>query len=279
MNTIGLLSGIGCLGGAVLMLRMAKQEFINKRLVAALKMTSIGNLRPGLNLTGGEVVCHDPIKTPYTGTPAAWYRYTATKRQPSQSSAKLEERSIGSGSLSCPFFIKDNTGEVEVVGTGGEVTSFPRTRVLKSRSGASTSLKDRMKKLKEMDNENASESGKKPFFRKIEAEGTPLDVPPDLVEIDGDSKEAQKTEKKYYESWIQNGDYVYVMGTLVKDDTTAAPRIVKAAKKSPLFVSRDAEDMDKNVFQSNFITGLLVGAGMALVGIVLVLIGLGVVEV
>ena len=140
MNTIGLLSGIGCLGGAFLILRMAKQEFINKRLVAALEMTAIGNLKQGLNLTDGEVVCQDPIKTPYIGTPAVWYAYNATKRMKSSSSSKMEERSIGRGSLNCPFFIRDMTGEVEVVGNGGDVPSYPHSRTLKSQSGTSASL-------------------------------------------------------------------------------------------------------------------------------------------
>ena len=92
MNAIGILAGIGCMGGAVLIFRMAKQELINKRLLSALKMVAIGNLRPGLNLTSGEVVCKEPIATPYAGTQAVWYRYTATKRMRSSSSSKTSMR-------------------------------------------------------------------------------------------------------------------------------------------------------------------------------------------
>ncbi len=280
MNIIGLLSGIGCLGAAFLLFRMAKREFINKRLIAALEMTTIGNLKPGLNLTSGEVVCQKPIKTPYTGTPAAWYEYNATKRMKSSSSSKIEERSIGRGSLNCSFLIRDMTGEVEVVGDGGDVPSYPHSRTLKSQSGYSASLKERMAKLKEIDKENHPENGKKPFFRKIDgAEGMALDIPPDLIEIDRNTKEAEKTEKKYYESWIQSGDNVYILGTLVKEESSASSKIVKAGKKSPLIISSSAEDLDPAKFQSNFIVGLLFGTGMALLGIVLLLIGVGVVEV
>lgn len=280
MNTIGLLAGIGCLGGAFLILRMAKQEFINKRLVAALEMTTIRNLKPGLNITSGEVACQNPVKTPYTGTPAVWYRYNATKRMKSSSSAKIEERSIGSGSLTCPFLIRDITGEIEVVGNGGNVPSYPHSRALKSQSGTSASLKERMKKLKEIDAAKQVDNNKKPFFRKIDrAEGIPLDIPPDLMEIDRNTEEAEKTEKKYYESWIQDGDNVYILGTLVKEESSASSKIVKAGKKSPLIISSSVEDLDPAKFQSNFIVGLLFGMGMALLGIVLLLIGVGVVDV
>ncbi len=280
MNTIGLLAGIGCLGGAFLILRMAKQEFINKRLIAALEMTAIGNLKPGLNLTSGEVACQNPVKTPYTGTPAVWYRYNATKRMKSSSSAKIEERSIGSGSLTCPFLIRDITGEIEVVGNGGDVPSYPHSRALKSQSGTSASLKERMKKLKEIDAAKQVDNNKKPFFRKIEGgEGIPLDVPPDLIEIDRNTEEAEKTEKKYYESWIQEGDNVYVLGTMVKDPGSDSLKIIKAGKKSPMFVCSNAEDLDPSKFQSNFIVGLFFGVGLALVGAVLFLAGIGVVEI
>jgi hypothetical protein len=280
MNAIALLVGIGCIGAAVLILRMAKQDLVNKRIIETLEMTPVGNLKPGLNLTSGEVVYKNPIKTPYTGTPAAWYKYTATKRMKSSSSPKMEERSIGSGSLYCPFLIKDNTGEVEVVGNGGEVPSYPHSRVLKSQSGISVSLKERMAKLKEIDRANQPEDGKKSFFRKIDGgEGIPLDVPPDLIEIDRNTEEAEKTEKKYYESWIQEGDKVYVLGTLVKDDASGTSKIMKPGKKSPLFVCINKEDLDQARFKSNFITGLLFGIGIALLGVILLVIGFGVVEV
>lgn len=280
MNAIGLLAGIGCISGAVLILRVAKQELINKRLISALKMATIGNLKPGLHITSGEVMCKNSIKTPYTGTPAVWYKYTATKRMKSRSSPKLEEQEIGSGSLHCPFIIKDNTGEVEVVGDGGDVPSYPHSKVLKSQSGTSTSAKDRIKKLKDIDRENNSENGKKPFFRKIEGgEGMPLDIPPDLVEIDRSSEKAKKTEKKYYESWIQEGDKVYIIGTLVKDNDSGSSKIMKAGKKSPLFVSCNKEDLYPDRFESNFMTGVLFGIGMVLLGVFLLMIGFGVIDV
>ncbi len=280
MNAIGFLTGIGCIGASVLILRMAKQELINKRIISALQMKTIRNLEPGLNLTCGEVVCKDEIKTPYTETPCVWYRYNATKRMKSTSSSRLEERSIGRGSRNCSFLIRDITGEVEVLGDGGTVPSYPHTKTLKSQSGTSASLKDRMKKMKEIDAANQTDGGKKTLFRKIEgSEGIPLDIPPDLIEIDSNSEEARKTEKKYYESWIQEGDHVYVLGILVKDNESGSSKIMKAGKKSPLIICSNNEDLDQARFQSNFFTGLLFGIGVALLGIVLLLIGLGVIDV
>ena len=55
-------------------------------------------------------------------------------------------------------------------------------------------------------------------------------------------------------------------------------KISKAGKSSPLFVSKDAQDLTARAFQSNFMVLSLVGLGLGLLGIVLVLIGLGVID-
>ncbi|RLB87913.1 MAG: hypothetical protein DRH26_14625, partial [Deltaproteobacteria bacterium] len=119
---------------------------------------------------------------------------------------------------------------------------------------------------------------KKPFFRKMEIEDEPLDIPPDLVELEPGSSEAKKAHRKYYESWIQSGDHVFVLGTALTDGSSSSMKIVKAKKSSPLFLSMDARDLTGKAFQNNFMVLSLVGLGLGLLGIVLALIGLGVVD-
>lgn len=279
MNSVAILSGLGCVGGAVLIFRAAKQERIYKRAAATLKMTPIRDLKPGLVLTEGEVVCKSPIETPYTKTDAAWYGYSATRMERSSSSAGFVERSLAKGSRSCPFTLKDRTGEVEVIGAGGQVCSYPHRRILKSESGYSVPLKNRIKKLKEMDAKKHLEGTKKPFFRKFDVEDEPLDIPPDLIEISTDPKEVKRTHKKYYESWIQAGDHIYVLGTAVKDTGPQGLKIVKADKQSPLLVSKERHDLSSGTFQSNWMTMLVVGTGLTALGIILLLMGLGVVDI
>ena len=75
-----LLTGLGCGAASGLMLRMAKQELAAKRMAGNLNLTPIGNIQPGLCLTAGEVVCEKSLVTPYSQTPAAWYRFNATER-------------------------------------------------------------------------------------------------------------------------------------------------------------------------------------------------------
>ena len=278
MNLVALLSGIGICGGAFYLFRMARQEFMNKRQAANLKMTPIGQLRPGLVLTGGEVVCDDPLRTPYTHTAAAWYRYVATQQYQRRNQSGINEETLASGNRSCPFLLKDRTGKVTIFGDGGTMVSYPHYRVLKSQSGKKTALKDRIKKLKDMDREKYPDGSKKPFFRKIEAEPSPLDVPDDLVELVPNSAEAKTALRKYYEHWVQPGDHIYILGTAIQDADTPGMRIVKGGKHIPFFLSNDAADLGTRAFQKNLMVSLLVGIGMAVLGGVLFLIGVGIIN-
>lgn len=277
MNTPALLFGLGSIGATAFLFRMAKQEMANKKLAATLKMTRVGDIKNGLCLTAGEVEADATVETPYTGTPSVWYRYGATRKRSRQGHVGLVDVQVASGSQSCPFFLKDDTGRIEIIPDGGEVTAYPHGRTLKSQSGSSTSLGDRVKKLKKSDSKNYPEGKKKPFFRKIEMEDEPLDIPDDLVELQPGSPEIKNAHQKYSESWVQPGDHVYVLGTASTGGSSSAMKIAKAGKPSPLFLSMNAQDLTAKAFQSNFMVLSLVGLGLGLLGIVLVLIGMGMV--
>jgi hypothetical protein len=281
MNGVALLFGLGMGGAAGLVLNKARQEWRHMGKARRLKMAAVRDLKPGLVLTGGEVVGSGGIETPYTATPAVWYRYQATERHKRRDNPGHYDQTLASGSQSAPFSIKDRTGEIEVVPDGGEVATYPHQRVLKSQSGSRTSLKARIQKLKDADRANYPEGSKKPFFRKIEMEDAPLDVPGDLVELSPGSSEAREAHRKYYELWVQPGDRIYVLGTAVMEGhgPPLKMKIVKGGKQSPLLVSSKPEDLTAGAFRSNALSGLLVGAGLALVGIFLVLMGLGAVSV
>ena len=276
MNTIALLFGTGICGGSLFMFRKAWQELINKRRAATLKMTPIRHLKPGLVLTSGKVQCEAPIQTPYTQTEAAWYRYSASQRHQRRNQSGFYEESLASGQQTCPFLLKDRTGVVAVDGNGGTVVRYPHYRVLKSQSGKKTPLRERIKTLKAMDRKNYPEGRKKPFFRKIEAADAPLDIPDDLVELTPGSAEVKNALRTYREQWIAPDDTVYVLGTAAKDAQGAGVKIAKGDKHSPFFVSHDAADLSTGSFQRTMMVELLVGAGMAVLGIFLLLIGTGV---
>jgi len=277
MNTPALLFGLGSIGAAVFLFRLARQELSNKRLATALKMSCIKDIKNGLCLTAGEVETDSTVETPYTRTPSVWYRYEATRRRSRQGQVKWVETSLAGGGQSCAFFLKDDTGRIEIAPDGGQVVTYPHNRILKSQSGSSTSLGDRIKKLKETDRKKNPDGQKKPFFRKMEIEDEPLDIPHDLVELTSGSPEAKKTLRKYYEKWIQPGDYVFVLGTALTGGSGSSMKIVKAKKSSPLFLSMNAQDLTAKAFQNNFMVMSLIGLSLGLLGVVLVLIGLGLV--
>ncbi|MBW2640522.1 MAG: hypothetical protein JRE10_10300 [Deltaproteobacteria bacterium] len=279
MNTPALLFGLGSIGATALLFRMAKQEMANKKLAATLKMTRVRDIKNGLCLTAGEVEADATVETPYTSTPSVWYGYWATRKRSRQGHAGLVDVQVASGSRSCPFFLKDGTGRIEIIPDGGRVTAYPHGRTLKSQSGSSTSLGDRVKKLKKIDSKNYPEGKKKSFFRKIEMEDEPLDIPDDLVELTPGSPEVKNAHQKYSENWVQPGDHVYVLGTASTGGSSSSMKITKAGKAGPLFLSMHAQDLTDKAFQTNFMVISLVGLGLGLLGIVLVLIGLGVVDV
>ena len=277
MNIVALLFGIGVCGGAVIVFRRAKEALVFKRQATGLRMTPIVNLKPGLALTGGEVVCDAPLKTPYTQTVAVWHKYAASERRRRRKQSGFYEQSLTSGEQACPFYLKDHTGEVKISGQGGEVIGYPHYRVLKSQSGKKTGLGNRIQKLKEIDREQYPEGTKKPFFRKIESVDKPLDIPDDLIELEPESSEEKQAVRKYYEHWIQPGDHIFVMGTAVRDENGPIVKIVKTAKRTPFLAARDAKNLTAQSFTTHMIVLVLVGAGLALLGLFLTLIGFGII--
>ncbi len=279
MNTPSLLTGLGCMAASLLMFRMARQESANRKRASELRLKPIRDVKNGLCLTEGMIEDGTTIETPYTGTASVWYRYSATKRQKRQGSQKLEDVVIASGVRSCPFVLKDATGRIEVVPDGGTVAAYPHQRTLKSQSGKNASIADRVKKLKAQDRQNHPEGEKKPFFRKIESEPEPLDIPDDLEELAPGSPEIRNTHKKYYEQWVQPGDRVFVMGTVASGGRNTPLKIEKNGKTGPLFLSTTAEDLTAGAFGKNAMVAVLASGAFGIVGMVLILMGLGVITI
>ncbi len=274
MNTPALLFGCGLAAVAVYLLRLAKQKMHNQKLAKGLTQAHIRDVQPGLCLVEGVVESQEPLSTPYTQTPSIWYRYEASERRRRKKQAGMYDHQLASGTQSCPFILKDETGSIPIASQGGQVISYPHKRILKSESGKRTGIGNRIKELKEMDRQQYPKGEKKPFFRKLDVTAT-LDIPDDLIELTIGSKEAQSAHRKYFEFWVQPGDRVFILGTASMDSGGSNLRIGKA-DKSPLFLSYQPEDLTAKSFRKSFYTGLLVGAGCAIVALFLILLGFGV---
>ena len=75
----------------------------------------------------------------------------------------MYEHQLVSGTQTCPFVLKDETGSIPITLQGGQVISYPHKRILKSESGQRTGIGDRMKKMKEMDRQQHPKGEKKPL--------------------------------------------------------------------------------------------------------------------
>jgi len=272
MNIPALLCGLGCSGAAILLFRMAKNELSIKQRTSQLTSTRIREIAPGFCLAAGEVVCDTPLYTPYSKTPVVWYRYQISERRARQDGVRQPDQSLASGNQCCPFVLKDETGEIKIIPEGGTALSYPHHKIMKSRSGKRTPLRDRIKKLKAADRQKYSEGQKKPFFRKIEMDDEPLDIPDDLIELIPDSVEANRAHRTYREEWIQSGDYVYVLGSATENEGTAII-IRKPDKSTPLLISSQKEKITTSAFQKNCMVLSLAGLGFGVVSAFLLLIG------
>ena len=275
MNILALLCGLGCSGAAILLFRMAKSELLIKQRIRHLNLTRIRDITPGFCLTAGEVICDKPLYTPYSKTPAVWYRYEASERRARKEGSRQPDQSLASGSQCCPFRLKDDSGEIEIIPEGGTAVFYPHHKIMKSQSGKRTPLRDRISKLKAADQQKYSDGQKKPFFRKIEMNDDPLDIPDDLIELIPDSVEAKRAHRTYREEWMHSGDYVYILGSATENDGTEII-ICKPNKSTPLLISSKREEITTSAFQKNFMVLSLAGCGFGVVSAFLLLIGLGI---
>lgn len=275
MNAPALLCGLGSIGAAVLLFRMAKNEFSIKKQTSRLNWTHVRDITTGLCMTSGEVVCDKPIYTPYSNTPAVWYRYEALERRPRKDGVRQPDQSLASGSQSCSFLLKDDTGEIKIIPKGGTAISYLHRKIMKSQSGKRTPLKDRIKKLKIADQKKYSEGEKKPFFRKIEMDDEPLDIPDDLIELTPESVETKRAQRTYGEEWIQNGDYIYILGSAIKQNDGYLT-IRKPDKSSPFLMSSQKHKMTTSALQKNFMVLSIACLGFVVVSAFLLLLGLNI---
>ena len=143
MNTPMLLTGLGSSAAAGLLLRISAQELAAKKIAAQLRLTPIGDLQPGLCLTAGEVVCETPLVTPYSQTPAVWYRYEATQKglHDAERHSTEKDQLLSSGSRHCAFSIRDSSGMITVIPDGGTAAAYPHQRIMASRSGKRTPVR------------------------------------------------------------------------------------------------------------------------------------------
>lgn len=264
-----------CLGAYLFYYAMKRIKM--GRQIKDTQKSNIVSLKPGLVEIQGKVEADDAISSPYSNTACVHYRFSATKRQrrPGSNSHIFQDVEIGSGGKGVSFFLKDDTGKVIIDPEKAEILEYKHGKVFKSESGKSTSLKERMKKLKAADEDKYSKAGKpRPFFRKMDSD-TPLDIPDDLVEIEPGSDEAKHTHKKYNESWIQEGDDLFIFGNYGFNPEKPGTFCMQKSKGLPFVISGSKEYNVLSSFKREVKNGFLFGTVCIGIGILLFLIGIG----
>ena len=263
MDMIPFIVGCAMAVFAVVLFHRAKKDWGYHKLVKGISLSPIRHVQPGLCLVEGVVESEETISTPYTHTPAVWYGWKATEKKDFRKES--HEESLSTGEQGCSFVLKDSAGSITIQPKGGTAISYPHSRVLKSLSNKRTGIGKRMEKMKEMDEKQYGPGEKKPFFRKLEADA-PLDIPDDLVEIVPGSDDTRKALRKYYESWVEPGDRVSVLGTVSAEDGWKN-LCIKKAGRAPLMLSNQIGDLTAGTFYRGFIVQLLSGVILAVIGI------------
>ncbi|HPR53474.1 MAG TPA: hypothetical protein PLU81_16905 [Deltaproteobacteria bacterium] len=262
METIPFIVGVAMAVFAVVLLHRAKQDLRYHKLVKGISLSPIRHVQPGICLVEGVVESEETISTPYTKTPSVWYKWDATAQRDRRN---RPESSLSTGQLNCPFVLKDGAGRITIEPKGGTATTYPHIRVMKSLSNKRIGIGKRIGKMKEIDNQQYGPGEKKPFFRKLEQDA-PLDIPDDLVEIVPGSNEAKQAIYKYYESWVEPGDRVFVLGSVSVKSGWKNLCITKVPG-APLMLSNQLDDLTAGTFYKGFIVQLLFGVILAVISI------------
>ncbi len=274
METIPFIVGAAMAIFAVVLFHRAKKGWGYHKLVKGISLSPIRHVQPGMCLVEGVVESEQTISTPYTHTPSVWYGWKATEKRDIRNKKNAHEESLSTGEQSCPFVLKDITGRITVQPKGGCAASYPHGRVLKSESGKRTGVGSRMQKMKEMDDQQYGPGEKKPFFRKLEVDA-PLDIPDDLVEIVPGSDEAREAIRKYYESWVQPGDRVCVLGTVSLQSGWKNLCITRDSG-APLMMSNQLGDLTSGTFYKNSLVQLLFGVVLAVISVCILAYSFGI---
>jgi len=272
METLPFIVGAAMAIFAAVLLRRAKKDWDYHKLVQGISLSPIRHVQPGMCLVEGVVESEETISTPYTHTPSVWYGWKATVQR--EHRKNTAEESLSTGEINSPFVLKDRTGSITVQPEGGTAISYPHNRVLKSLSNKFTGIGKRIHKMKEMDDQQYGPGEKKPFFRKLEQDA-PLDIPDDLVEIVPGSNEARQSLHKYYETWVQPGDRVFVLGS-VSDRGGWKNLCITKDSGAPLMMSNQLDDLTAGTFYRGFIVQLLFGSILAVISICILAYSFGI---
>jgi hypothetical protein len=228
----------------------------------AAELQSIDYINEGPVKIKGKIIADKTLSSPYSKKPCIYYRYRtiSTKFKSATGSAilsKAAQQIVASGENSVSFEVDDGTGRINVNTEGADFLGLDDINHYVSSSNETLSLKERIKRLKEMGESDFKKSKK------------PVHIPEDLIPYDG-SLHHSKYAYIFGDTYIPIDSEIVVVGYAEKP----ADKGFQIRKKPIMLIAKDEELIKSDLSNTNTLRFFAVGIGMLLLGVVFIIIGM-----
>jgi len=255
VSLIFFLIGIGLIVSAYKMYK--KSKFFN-----AANLQSIDYIKAGPVKVKGKIVTDKALSSPFSKKSCIYYRYrtVSTKFKSATggpSPSKAAPQIVASGENSLSFDLDDGTGHIHINTEGADFLGVDKINYYVSSSNEVLSLKERIKRLKEMGESDFKKSKK------------PVHIPEDLIPYN-DSFHRSKYDYIFGDACISADSEVVVVGSAEK----TADRHFEISKNPIMLIAKEEELIKNALSNTNTMRFVAVGIGMLLLGVVLIIIGM-----
>jgi len=225
-------------------------------------LQSIDHINEGPVKVKGKIVTGKTLSSPFSKKPCIYYRYrtVSTKFKSATggpSPSKAAQQIVASGENSLSFDLNDGTGRIHINTEGAVFMGPDDISYYVSSSNEVLSLKERIKRLKEMGESDFKKSQK------------PVHIPEDLIPYDG-SLRHPKYDYLFGDTFIPADSQIVVVGSAEQ----LADKGFQSSKKPIMLIAEDEELIKSASSNTNTMRFAAVGIGMLPLGIVFIIIGM-----
>jgi hypothetical protein len=244
--------------GLILSAYKAYKKF---KFFTAANLQSISYVKTGPVKIKGKIIADKTLSSPYSKKPCVYYRYrTMSMRFKSAtggpSPSKAAPQIVASGENSVSFNVDDGTGRINVNVEGPDILGLDNINYYVSASNEVLSLKERIKRLKEMGESDFKKSKK------------PVHIPEDLIPYDG-SLHSSKYDYMFGDTYIPPDSEIIVVGSAER----LADDRLQICKKPVMLIAQDDDLIKSSLSNTNTLRTFAVGIAMLLLGVFFIIIG------
>jgi hypothetical protein len=255
VSLVFILIGIG-------LIMSAYKAYKKYKFFTSAELQSIDYINEGPVKVKGKIVTDKTLSSPFSKKPCIYYRYrTVSTRFKSatggSSPSKAAQQIVASGENSLSFDLDDGTGHIHINTEGADFLGLDNINYYVSSSNEVLSLKERIKRLKEMGESDFKKSKK------------PVHIPEDLIPYDG-SFHSSKYDYIFGDACIPADSEIVVVGSAEKP----ADNRFQISKKPIMLIAKEEELIKSALANTNTMRFVAVGIGMLLLGVVFIIIGM-----